>query len=127
LTLPSALQQITLSGTSSYRLLGIEQHDSTLGLLIDLQPFKVTRIALDIAPAFVLATPWGYILADHHSQVVLLDQEGQRIGSFEIPGTPTIANHQLTAIAAFDRSGLLIATWAEQEGVLYTLDLQNYV
>ncbi len=162
LSLPS-MRQVTPSATSPYRLLAIEQCEPALGLLFDLKPFKVTRIALDINPAFVIATKWGYVLADCHRQLVLLDQDGHTLSKFELTDTSTemdvsipngvlhIApspaitaiphsrmedvshsnenryNSQITAIAAFAEYGLLIATWSDECGFLYTVDLRTTV
>jgi serine/threonine-protein kinase len=98
------------------------------GLLIDLKPFGVTRIALDINPTFAITTKWGYILADCHQRLVMLDQEGHTVGKFELPGTSTARdNSQITAIAAFAEYGLLIATWSNECGFLYTIDLRSSV
>jgi len=126
--LPISVRQVTPSATSPNLLLAIEQCEPALGLLIELKPLRVTRIALDINPTFVVATKWGYILADCHRQLVLLDREGHALGRFEMPDTSTTMNNsQITAIAAFAEYGLLIATWSDQHGILYTVDWQSCV
>ncbi len=126
-SLPLLLDRVTPSATSPYRLLAFEQRDPALGLLIDLKPFKVTPIALDITPAFVTATNWGYILTNRQGQVVLLDREGHGVGRFELPATSTaMISSQITAIATFAEYGLLIATWSDKQGILYAIDLRQF-
>ncbi len=72
---------------------------------------------MEIAPAFIVAANWGYIVADRQGQIVLLDHNGQKIGAFQVPAAPT-------AIATFADSGLMIATWSGNQGVLYKVDLR---
>ncbi|MGK7872235.1 MAG: serine/threonine-protein kinase [Xenococcaceae cyanobacterium] len=119
--LPIALHLVTPSPTSLYRFLAVEQGDRALGVLIDLKPFRVARIALDITPAFIVAREWGYILADRCGQVVLLNREGDRAGRFEVPNITS----QITAIAAFGDYGLSIATSSDKQGILYRIDLRR--
>ncbi len=116
--LPVTLSQLTPSQISASRCLAIDADNLRVGLLIDFQPWRVQRIPLPIAPDFIRATPWGYVLADRQGQVVLLNDFGESIGSFQVPGP-------ITAIATFEIYGLLIATWQSIEGVLYTVDLRE--
>jgi len=118
LDLPVSLHLVTPSVTFRYRLLAVEQNNPTSALLIDLKPFRVFGILLEIAPAFIVAANWGYIVADRQGQIVLLDQDGQKIGAFHVPAAPT-------AIATFADSGLMIATWSGNQGVLYKVDLRG--
>jgi serine/threonine-protein kinase len=118
LSLPVPLHQVTSSTTSPYQFLATEQSDPTSALLIDLKPFRILRIELEIAPAFITATSWGYILADRQGKIVLLDHGSRRIGTFEAPASPT-------AIAAFEDYGLLIASWSGSQGALHRIDLRQ--
>lgn len=118
LPLPVPLCLVTPSTASRYQFLAIEQNDPTSVLLIDLKPFRIVRVGLEIAPAFIVATGWGYILADTQGKIVLLDQNIRRIGAFEAPASPT-------AIAAFENYGLLIASWSGSQGVLHRIDLRQ--
>lgn len=120
LDLPVSLHLVTPSATFRYRLLAVEQNNPTSALLIDLKPFRVFGIRLEIAPAFIVAANWGYIVADWQGQIVLLDRNGQKIGAFRVPAAPT-------AIATFANFGLLIATWSATQGALYKVDLQGYL
>ncbi|MUL36858.1 serine/threonine-protein kinase [Gloeocapsopsis dulcis] len=118
LNLPISLRLVTLSATFPYRLLAIDQNNPSSALLIDLKPFRVFRIELEISPAFVVATYWGYVIADRQGKIVLLDRDGKNIGSFRVPATPS-------AIATFEDYGLLIATWSGDRGTLDKVDLRQ--
>jgi hypothetical protein len=104
LQLPLGLRQIVATPVP-YRLLGLDQQAGTI-LLIDLKPFRIKRLWVEISPCFLAATDWGYILADAAGEMRFLDQTGQGIGSLTVPGT-------ITAIAPVqqEQQGLLIATW----------------
>ncbi|MBW4551528.1 MAG: serine/threonine protein kinase [Aphanocapsa sp. GSE-SYN-MK-11-07L] len=117
-SLPVTLSHLTPSQGSASRSLALESSNPSVGLLIDFQPWRVQRIPLGIAPDFIRATPWGYVLANRQGQVVLLNDLGEAIADFQVPGT-------ITAIAAFEVYGLLIATWQSVEGVLHTIDLRE--
>jgi serine/threonine protein kinase len=117
LSLPMGLRQVTRSARSDFELFAIEEHKSPCGLLINLKPWKVVRVPLAIDPNFVQATSWGYILADFRGQVLLLSDCGEQIGGFQVPMT-------ITAIAAVEPYGLLVATWDSTDGILYTIDLK---
>jgi serine/threonine protein kinase len=101
-----------------YQLLATDLQNSHSILLIDLKPFRVTRLGVEIVPELLLATRWGYILADNEGQIVLLDREGQQISRIDGPA-------HMTAIAPFNQSNLLIATWDGEKGNLYTVDLMQ--
>ncbi|MBW4577292.1 MAG: serine/threonine protein kinase [Aphanothece sp. CMT-3BRIN-NPC111] len=120
LNLPMPLHLVTLSATFPYRLFAIEEKNPTSGLLIDLKPFRVFAIKLDIAPAFITATSWGYIMADRQGNIILLDPDGQRIGAFMVPAAPS-------AIATFEDYGMAIATWSGNQATLYRVDLRKII
>ena len=119
-SLPITLHRVTPSAIDPYRLFAIEKSDPVMGVLINLKPLKVTRIALEIVPEFILEREWGYILADRSGQFRLLDRQGNRIGRFEVPFPPT-------AMAAFGEFKLLVATWSERKGMLYAINFQKIV
>lgn len=118
LPLPIPLHLVTPSATFQYRLIAVEQDNLTSALLINLKPFKISRIGLEIAPVLITTTGWGYILADRHGKIVLLNHSGQRISAFEGPASPT-------AIATFKDYGLLIASWSGSQGTLHRIDLRQ--
>jgi serine/threonine-protein kinase len=119
-SLPITLHHFTPSTLDPYRLLAIEKSEPAMGVLINLKPLKVTRIALEIVPEYIIAQEWGYLLADRSGQFRLLDREGRRIGRFEVPFPPT-------AIVAFGKFKLLIATWSTRRGILYAVDFEKIV
>jgi serine/threonine protein kinase len=119
-SLPFSLHWAIASQYEAYRLFALEKSNAAMGLLINLKPLKITRIALEIFPDYILEREWGYILCDRAGQFRLLDRMGNRIGRFELPFPPT-------AIAAFDEFKLLVATWSENQGFLYKIDFQKVV
>ena len=116
-SLPIPLRRVVGTATP-YRLLALEPEHPHSVLLIDLKPLKLLRIGLEIAPTFVAAASWGYILMAMEGQMVLLDRFGQVVGQFAGPANPT-------AIAVLEPYGLLITTWENGEGHLYTIDLRQ--
>lgn len=117
LNLSVSIEQV-ITTTTPYRLLATEQDNPTSVLLIDLKPFRILRIGIEIAPTLLAAAAWGYIVADAHGQIVLLDHDGQGIDRIDGPAAPT-------AIAPFNNYGLLVSTWNGNQGSLYTIDLRQ--
>ncbi len=117
-SLPYVVHSITANITSLYSLLALEKCDPCLAVLINLKPLKITRIALEITPDFIVDQAWGYILANRQGEVILLDSYGGRLGKFEVPGN-------ITAIAACTDAGILIATWLDKAGMLYQVKLDQ--
>lgn len=117
LALPTSIRQV-IPTTMPYRLMALEPDHPQGILLIDLKPFRLLRIALPIVPACMTATNWGYAIADQQGQILLLNHETERVGQIAGPAQPT-------AIASFDGYGLLVATWSEVQGNLYTVDLRQ--
>lgn len=116
LTLPIPLRHIVTTSTP-YQLLATDENDPHSVLLIDLKPFRVKRIGLELAPDHLLATPWGYSLVEGQ-KILFLDEYGQRVGAISTP-------EPVTAIAPLTPHGLLVATWNSHAGQLYILDLKQ--
>ena len=116
-SLPVPLRQV-VSATSPYQMVALEPGHTHSVLLIDLKPFKLLRIGVDIVPIFLASASWGYILMASDGQIALLDRNGQSAGRLVGPANPT-------AIAVLEPYGLLIATWNNGEGTLYTIDLRQ--
>lgn len=104
--------------TKPYQLIALDQDNPQSVLLIDLKPFRILRLGIDIQPDFLAVTAWGYILANRQGQILVLDQQGQQINRIESPAP-------LTAIAPCEGWGLLLATWNDKQGSLYTVDLKE--
>lgn len=117
LHLPLHLQQIALT-PRPYRLVATEANHAGTVLLIDLKPYRIKRLWVEITPTFLAATNWGYILAEPEGRIVFVDHEGRQIGATHCPSP-------ITAIAIVEQHGLLVATWKSGQGQLYSLDLRS--
>lgn len=117
LQLPVPLQQICLTSTP-YRLLALEPRHPKSVLVLDLKPLRIQRIGLDITPKYVVATTWGSLLMAADGEIALLNDYGQLIGSIHGPAHPT-------AIAALSPYEFAIATWHQNHGCLYRVDLRQ--
>lgn len=117
LQLPIPLQQVNLTATP-YRLLALEPRHSNSILILDLKPLRIQRAGLDIAPKYLVATTWGLLLMATDGQIVLLNNYGQLIGGIHGPAHPT-------AIAPLSPYEFLIATWHQDHGSLYRVDLRQ--
>ena len=89
---------------TSYQLLATDRQNPKSLLLIDLKPYRILRLGIAIEPDFLLATVWGYILANSQGQILFLDREGRQIGQMLAPS-------RITAITPVGSYGLLVATW----------------
>ncbi|MBE9195920.1 serine/threonine protein kinase [Synechocystis sp. LEGE 06083] len=114
------VSQLVVNRYSRNHLFGLADDAPQAGILIRLQPLKVNRIALNVQPQFVQPFPWGYLLADRHGEVALLDYEGFLFGNFSLGET-------ITAIAPMGRYLCLFATWQGNGGNLRLLDLGSQV
>lgn len=118
ISLPMTLKVFSSGKIRGDRLFAIEKSAPPRGVLISLKPLKITRIALEIIPDFVVAREWGYLLADRTGQVRLINCDGKPIGGFKLP-------FPLSAIAAFGDFKFLAATQLKDEVYLYTIDFQE--
>ncbi|MEA5533132.1 serine/threonine-protein kinase [Crocosphaera sp. XPORK-15E] len=119
-SLPLLLFSLTPNPSNRYELFGIEQIEPYYGILIKLKPLKVTRIALEFMPKFIVAQSWGYGLAKAEGILLLLDRDGHKLSQIEL-GLP------ITAITGFEEFSVLIASWSQEKAQLFTLDLRSYV
>lgn len=76
-------------------LLARDLNDPHSVLLIDLMPYRIRRIGLEIMPHCLTTTLWGSAIADPQGTLVLLDHQGQRVGKLAtgIPTTSVISLH----------------------------------
>ena len=114
----AVLLRQAIATTQPYRFLATEQDNPCAILLVDLKPFRAVRVLLRMTPVCFAAAPWGYILADAEGHLVLLNHHTDVVGQITGPAHPT-------AIASFNGSGLLIATWDGQQGQLHQIDLRK--
>ncbi|MEB3231386.1 MAG: serine/threonine-protein kinase [Leptolyngbyaceae bacterium] len=115
--LPMLLGKVVATPTP-YQLLATDQYDPTSILCIDLKPFRLQRFALDITPAFLMAAPWGHIVADTHGKVIFLDPTGYAVSALQLPAP-------LTAATFVPPHFLFTTTWQGGKGSLYTFDLKQ--
>lgn len=101
-----------------YQLLAVDGNNSRSVLLIDLKPYRILRLGVEIEPAFLLATHWGYLIASAEGKIACLDRELRPIGQLLAPSS-------ITAMVAIEPYELLIATWDGQQGYLHSLDLRE--
>jgi serine/threonine-protein kinase len=117
LSVPVPLQQIT-STTTPYQVLAIEAGEPPSVVLMDCKPLRIQRLSVNIVPQWMMATAWGYIFMAATGRIVLLNHYGQTIGEIDGPTHPT-------AMTLLPPTGLLIATWHNGQGNLYTVDLRQ--
>ncbi|XQQ07845.1 MAG: serine/threonine-protein kinase [Leptolyngbya sp. IPPAS B-1204] len=118
-SLPLAVRLETVILTANpYQLLAADADHAGALLLIDLKPYRIKRLWVEITPAFLAVTDWGYIVAEAAGRIVFLDQEGRQIGTIHSPAA-------ITAIATMQGDRLLIATWDHDHGALYRFELRD--
>lgn len=115
---PIALQQITQSSPNPYRLFAIASDQNQVGFLIDLKPWRLTRITLAIQPEQVVAAPWGYVLIAA-GQVLLLGLDGQPLSHFKLHIGST---GKVTALTSTDQ-GFMLSTLTGTLTTLHTIDV----
>ncbi|MGI0488354.1 serine/threonine-protein kinase [Pantanalinema rosaneae CENA516] len=117
LSIPMPLHQLTPT-TTPYQVLAIEPGALTSVVLVDFKPLRIQRLGVTIPPKLITVATWGYIFMAETGRIVLLNRYGQMIGQVDGPPHPT-------AIALLPPYGLVIATWHQGQGNLYTVDLRQ--
>lgn len=121
-SIPIPLQQITQSITNPYRLLAVTSQDPKVAFLVDLKPWRLTRLSLALQPDHILATTWGYVLIAAN-QVSVLGLDGQPLSHFQLPTAPT---EKITVTASAEQ-GFMVGTWSGQSATLYTIDVRSHL
>jgi len=90
--------------------------------LLDIKPYRLSRLTLPHAASIMTATPWGYALAGNYNEyqtiLMLLDLRGNSIGNLIIDG-------EVTAIAPIAINLLAIATVEVTGYKIYAIDLKK--
>ncbi len=123
--LPAKIQQAVLNPMKRDRLFAIAEHDRPTGLLMDLCPFKVKRIPLEIRSDWIGATHWGYILVNREGGVVCLNRRGKAMARAKLPFQ--WESEKVRAISTSQPATLWIATRKGHQNTLYTLDLSPHL
>ncbi len=113
LNIPLSLFAFT---ANAQHILALDKTDPDLAILINLKPFKVTYIVLEIQPDFILAQPWGFILVEKSGRISLIDLRGKYLGHLEL-------REKITAIAPLNPTQFLVATQTNSANKLYTYEL----
>ena len=107
-----------ISTPAPYRLLCIDDGNPNALFIVDLKPYRIRRMGIEIQPHLMATTTWGYVIVDRDGQILLLSDYGDRIARISGPKGPT-------AIAMPTPHLLLIATWHHNQGSLYQVDLKH--
>lgn len=117
--LSAQLQQATQ--ISSNRIFALTNEVESMGLWIDLFPFKVQQVPLGIKADWISETRWGYVLASRTGSMIYLNRRGRIMAKATLP-IPSGA--KVEAIATSSQSNLLwIATQTGDQSSLCTLDM----
>jgi serine/threonine protein kinase len=117
--LPTRLRQAVQ--VSRDRLFALTDGVEPMGLWIDLCPFKIRQIPLEIQANWVSATRWGYVLVSQDGAIAYLNRRGRMMAKAALP----IADGaKISAIATDQQSNLLwITTQSSDQSSLHTLDM----
>jgi serine/threonine protein kinase len=126
-TLPAEIAQ-AIAGKPSNRLLLVEASHAKTILLIEIQPYHITRIVLAYQPILVAPTSWGYAITalddrspdsqDKISSVIMLiDGYGQNLGCLKLEG-------EILAIAAIGFDKLAISVIQGEQNRLCAINLR---
>jgi serine/threonine protein kinase len=118
-TLPTPLRQAVQ--ISSNRIFALTDEPESMGLWIDLLPFKIQQSPLGIKADWICATYWGYVLASQTGSLMYLNRRGRVMATATLP---IPSESRVSAIATNSQSNLLwIATQMGDQSSLYNLDM----
>lgn len=115
--LPFRLTQLTQAQKSPWKFIALSPDQPQAVILIRLKPWQIQRIILSFSPQWVIATPWGYAVANH-TTAACIAETGELLGGIGLK-TP------LTAITASGDSGLWLATWDGKSGQLERVEFAD--
>lgn len=121
-SVPVSLGAIVSSRQHPAQLLAIPTEQAQQVILINLCPFRLTRIYLNFTPTLLTATQQYYVLLNSVGQGIVLDSNGVRTMSFDLGEKGPV---KIRAIAPLMADTVLIAgCWQSQEQ-LVTLNLEG--
>ena len=103
----------------SYQFVATEKSGDLL--LISLKPLRVRRVRLPIVPQVIVAVGGGYVAIGESGRGLVLDINGECLGSIQVPEYPTAG----VVVSSGDRVYLVLATWNRGQGSLSVLDLKS--
>ncbi|MEL4895549.1 serine/threonine-protein kinase [Crocosphaera sp. Alani8] len=115
---PLLISKLTVNKSNAYDLFAVEKVKPNNGILIKLNPLKMTRIPLEFVPDFISGESWGYGLARTTGELLLLDKKGNYRSKINL-------GVEITAITGLSKNQLLIATLEDRKAKLLTLDLKE--
>ncbi len=120
LTLPFGLYNITTHKTLPYCLFATDIAHRSLGFVIQLKPWKISKISLEIEIDFIAPHVMGFCVANQQGTLIILDNQGIRINQclLAIEG-------KMTAMTMANHTQLLITTWHKKQGKLYYFDFRK--
>lgn len=113
-SLPITLK--TISNNTKYTFLAIEKTSQTsenIGLIIQVKPLKIKRLSLEINPDYIISQDWGYILANHQGDILILNHQGDCLNKYQLN------LGKITAMAALPKDRIVIATWQDNHTRLF--------
>lgn len=117
---PVTLSSLVVGHAPSGQLLAIPQDQPAQALLIQLRPFQLSRIHLDLTPTVLTATQRYFVLLNATGQGLILNAMGSRLRSFDLGQNTAVNVH---AIAPLTGDQVLVAGCWDSQEQLVTLDL----
>lgn len=114
----------TLSPTHPNQLFATAQDETPTALIIDLAPFKLTRVPLSVRADWVCTAHWGYILGDRTGQLTCLNRRGRAMVQVTVPQD---RGEVVTAIAFAKATNVLWIATQNDHSRIQTLDLCPYL
>jgi serine/threonine protein kinase len=105
------------------RIFALTDEAEPMGLWIDLCPFKIRQVPLDIQADWVSATRWGYVMVSRNGAMAYLNRRGRTMAKATLSIEDGV---QVSAISTDSQSNLLwIATQQGNRSGLHTLDMSR--
>lgn len=112
--LPRSIHGI-LPSLTPYRLVLLETGTPPSLILLDLQPYRTTRLLLPFVPDRAIATVWGYAISSG-SVLILLDLLGQNLANLQFPCC-------ISHLVSYGHHGLVVITTEADQSWRYLIDL----
>jgi serine/threonine-protein kinase len=110
--IPIAIESLISHSIDSNSILAIETRRRDRGAIIGLKPYQIRQIDFEIEADFAIAANWGFCIANHRGELLLLDVKGRLLAREYLPEIGKIL-----AIVAWGDDRLLICSRVDR--VLY--------